>query len=94
MSGIGHYPQAADDPCFAPGESIALVVEPDNPHDSLAVGVWNADRTLKVGRAPAASRALRRTIASHRVVRPCATSANTPLDEDLASGLTNVRPIR
>jgi len=29
------------------------VVEPDNPHDSLAVGVWNADRTLKVGRAPA-----------------------------------------
>ena len=26
---------------------------PDNPHDSLAIGVWNADRTLKVGRAPA-----------------------------------------
>jgi len=53
IAGIWHYPQAADDPSFAPGESIALVVEPDNPHDPLAIGVWNADRTLQVGHVPA-----------------------------------------
>lgn len=52
VAGIHHYPVAADDQSFAPGEPLALVAEPDNPHDSDALGVWNADRTLKVGRMP------------------------------------------
>ena len=53
VAGIWHYPDAVDDESFAPGERLALVAEPDNPHDPDAVGVWNADRTLKVGHIPA-----------------------------------------
>ena len=52
VAGIHHSPVAADDQSFAPWEPLALVAEPDNPHDSDALGVWNADRTLKVGHVP------------------------------------------
>jgi hypothetical protein len=53
VAGVHHYPEAAQDESFAPGESLALVADPDNPFDANAVGVWNADRTLQIGHVPA-----------------------------------------
>lgn len=48
-----HYPEAAQDESFAPGESLALVAEADNRYDAEAIGVWNASRTLMIGHVPA-----------------------------------------
>jgi hypothetical protein len=53
VAGIHHYPESGDDESFAPGQALALAAEPDNPYDPDAVGVWNADRTLKIGHVPA-----------------------------------------
>ena len=52
VAGVHHYPEAAQDETFAPGESLALVADPDNPYDANAIGVWNADRTLQIGHVP------------------------------------------
>jgi hypothetical protein len=53
VAGVHHYPDAAQDESFAPGESLALVADPDNRYDANAIGVWNADRTLQIGHVPA-----------------------------------------
>jgi hypothetical protein len=53
VAGVHHYPDSAVHESFAPGKPLALVVEPDNPHDAAAIGVWNAERTLRVGHVPA-----------------------------------------
>jgi HIRAN domain len=53
VAGVHHYPDAAIHESFAPGMQLALVAEPENPHDAAAIGVWNAERTLKVGHVPA-----------------------------------------
>ena len=45
-------PEAHADPSFDPGCSLALVQEPDNPHDPNAVGIWNEQRTLQAGYVP------------------------------------------
>jgi hypothetical protein len=53
VAGVHHYPDSAGHESFAPGKQLALVAEPDNPHDEAAIGVWNAERTLRVGHVPA-----------------------------------------
>jgi HIRAN domain len=52
-AGVSYRPEALDDPSFDPGRRLALVPEPDNEHDSNAVGIWNAERTLQIGYVPA-----------------------------------------
>lgn len=37
---------------FNPGESLAIVPEPDNPHDPHALAVWSVDGTLQAGYVP------------------------------------------
>ena len=41
------------DDAFAPGRRLALVPEPENEHDPHAIGIWDAERRLKVGYVPA-----------------------------------------
>jgi HIRAN domain len=54
VAGVSYRPEALADPSFDPGRRLALVPEPDNPHDANAVGIWNAQRTLQAGYVPAA----------------------------------------
>jgi hypothetical protein len=53
VAGVTFRPEALPDPSFDPGRRLALVAEPDNEHDSNAVGVWNEARTLQAGYVPA-----------------------------------------
>jgi hypothetical protein len=53
-AGVSYRPEALPDPSFDPGRRLALVPEPENEHDSNAVAIWNAERTLQVGYVPAA----------------------------------------
>lgn len=53
VAGVHHFPDSAVHESFAPGTQLALVPEPDNPYDAAAIGVWNAERTLRVGHVPA-----------------------------------------
>ena len=50
--GVSHRLDALQDLSFVPGRPLALVPEPDNPHDPNAIAVWNADRTLQAGYLP------------------------------------------
>ncbi len=50
--GVTHYGDAIRQDCFAPGQAVLLVHEPDNPYDSNAVAVYDADRKVKVGHLP------------------------------------------
>ncbi len=52
VAGVSYRPEALDDPSFDPGRRLALVPEPDNPHDSNAVAIWNEARTLQLGYVP------------------------------------------
>jgi hypothetical protein len=52
VAGLSHHPGALTDLSFAPGSPLAICAEPDNPHDPLAVGVWNATRTVCGGYVP------------------------------------------
>jgi hypothetical protein len=54
VAGVSYRPEALTDPSFDPGRRLALVPEPDNPHDPRAVAIWNAERTLQLGYVPAA----------------------------------------
>ena len=54
VAGVSYRIEALDDPSFDPGRRLALIPEPDNPHDANAVAIWNADRTLQLGYVPAA----------------------------------------
>lgn len=54
VAGVSYRADALPDPSFDPGRRLALVPEPDNPHDPHAVAVWNAERTLQLGYVPAA----------------------------------------
>ncbi len=54
VAGVSYRPEAAADASFDPGRRLALVPEPENEHDSNAVGVWNEERTLQAGYVPAA----------------------------------------
>lgn len=52
VAGVSFRIAALADPSFEPGRLLALVPEPDNEHDSNAVGVWNEARTLQLGYVP------------------------------------------
>ena len=52
-AGVSYRPDALPDSSFDPGRRLTLVPEPDNEHDSNAVGIWNEERTLQVGYVPA-----------------------------------------
>ena len=54
VAGVSYRPDALDDPSFEPGRRLALVPEPDNPHDANAVAIYNEDLTLQLGYVPAA----------------------------------------
>jgi hypothetical protein len=53
LAGSSYRSEALQDEAFAPGRRLALVPEPDNPHDSHAVGIWDAERRLQAGYVPA-----------------------------------------
>jgi hypothetical protein len=53
VAGVSYRPDALDDPSFDPGRRLALVAEPDNPHDPHAVAIYNEGRTLQLGYVPA-----------------------------------------
>ncbi len=57
VAGVSFRPESLEDPSFEPGRALALVPEPDNPHDSNAVAVWNEERTLQLGYVPSGDRA-------------------------------------
>jgi hypothetical protein len=52
VAGVSFRPEAHADPSFDPGRPLALVPEPDNPHDPNAVAIWNEERTLQAGYVP------------------------------------------
>ena len=53
LAGASHRPEELQDEGFAPGRRLALVPEPQNPHDPHAVAVWDADRSVQGGYVPA-----------------------------------------
>ena len=52
VAGVSYRAEAVADDSFEPGRRLALVPEPENEHDSHAVGVWNEQRTLQAGYVP------------------------------------------
>ena len=54
VAGVSYRPGVLDDPSFDPGRRLALVPEPDNPHDRNAIAIYNEERTLQLGYVPAA----------------------------------------
>jgi hypothetical protein len=52
VAGVTFRPGAVDDASFDPGRRLALVPEPENEHDSNAVGIWNEERTIHAGYVP------------------------------------------
>jgi HIRAN domain len=53
VADVSYRLEALDDPSFDPGRRLALVAEPDNPHDPHAVAIYNEDRSLQLGYVPA-----------------------------------------
>ena len=53
MAGVSYRLDDLQDDAFAPGRPLALVPEPDNPHDSNAIAIWDEARRLKAGYVPA-----------------------------------------
>ncbi|MBA3402530.1 MAG: HIRAN domain-containing protein [Actinobacteria bacterium] len=54
VAGVSYRPEALENPSFDPGRKLALLPEPDNPHDRNAVAIYNEERTLQLGYVPAA----------------------------------------
>lgn len=54
VAGVSYRVAALDDSAFDPGRRLALVPEPDNPHDPRAVAIFDEERTLQLGYVPAA----------------------------------------
>jgi hypothetical protein len=52
VAGVTFRPGAVDDASFDPGRRLTLVPEPENEHDSNAVGIWNEERTIHAGYVP------------------------------------------
>jgi len=53
LAGASYRLEALQDDAFAPGRPLALVPEPENPHDPDAIAVWDVDRRLQAGYVPA-----------------------------------------
>ena len=54
VAGVSYRAEALDDASFDPGQTLALVPEPENEYDPNAVAIWNGERTLQLGYVPAA----------------------------------------
>ena len=52
VAGTSYRLDELQDPDFAPGSTLVLRPEPENPHDPNAVGVWTADGTAQAGYVP------------------------------------------
>lgn len=52
VAGTSHHEEALQSEVFDPGSSLALLLEPDNPGDPNAVGVWDAALERRVGYVP------------------------------------------
>ena len=52
VAGVSFRPETLEDPSFEPGLPLALDPEPENEHDSNAVGIWNEEQTLQAGYVP------------------------------------------
>ena len=50
--GTNHTGDAIAHDNFGPGQRVLLVREPDNPYDPNAIGVWDAEQTLRLGYIP------------------------------------------
>ena len=53
VAGTSYRLDEMRDPGFEPGKPLTLVREPENPHDSNAIAIWNEDRTAQAGYVPA-----------------------------------------
>ena len=53
VAGSSYRSEELQDEAFAPGKRLALVPEPENPHDPNAIAVYDADRKLHAGYVPA-----------------------------------------
>jgi hypothetical protein len=53
VAGASYRLDELQDDAFAPGCRLALVREPDNPHDPNAVAIWDGERRLQAGYVPA-----------------------------------------
>jgi hypothetical protein len=53
VAGASYREDALQDDAFAPGRRLALVREPENPHDPNAVAIWDAERRMQAGYVPA-----------------------------------------
>jgi HIRAN domain len=53
VAGASYRFDALQNEGFAPGKRLALVPEPDNPHDAHAVGIWDEQRRVQAGYVPA-----------------------------------------
>jgi hypothetical protein len=53
VAGASYRADALQDDGFTPGRRLALVCEPDNPHDPNAVAIWDAERRVQAGYVPA-----------------------------------------
>jgi HIRAN domain len=53
VAGASYRAGALQDDAFAPGRRLALVPEPENPHDANAVAIWDDARRLQAGYVPA-----------------------------------------
>jgi hypothetical protein len=54
VAGVAHRLAEAQGPAFAPGSSLELRPEPDNPFDRQAVAVWDSDGITQAGYIPRA----------------------------------------
>jgi hypothetical protein len=52
VAGVSHHQEALQDVSFAPGKTLVLIREPENPYDANAVAVWNKNATKQVGHVP------------------------------------------
>jgi hypothetical protein len=52
VAGVSYRPETLEDPSFEPGRRLALVREPENPHDPNAVAIWNEEQTVQAGYVP------------------------------------------
>lgn len=53
LAGVSYRLDAVQNAAFSPGQRLALVPEPDNEHDSHAIGVWDAEQRVQGGYVPA-----------------------------------------
>lgn len=52
VAGVQFRKTTLRDDRFKPGCRLRVVLEPDNPHDRKAIGLWSADGELQVGYVP------------------------------------------